>query len=275
MKKIILFCFALLLLNLSSLVYSQATANADQSKIEELAIKLSKSPVYISFLTETQKLARELATNRTDYFDKEEFKKHSKEEFEKVTNDKTLSYKQKNEAFKKMGIRMGLDTNIYTPVKKASADLRKEFPELSQLSKEDSKLVYARANELMKASGYQPATTPSSDYQKVFTKTERAPTFPGGPESFRRYLERNLQKDVAAKDGAPAGLYKVKVQFIIDAEGNVSNVQAIEVPKECPSCGAEAVKVIRKGPKWQPAVQNGRNVTFKNVETISFSVAAL
>lgn len=111
------------------------------------------------------------------------------------------------------------------------------------------------------------------DYDKVFTKVEKEAKFPGGMEGWKRYLERNLDANVAANDGAPPGNYQVKVQFIVDKTGAISNVQAIEVPKTCPSCGPEAVKVIKKGPKWEPAVQNGRNVIYQAIQFVTFQVA--
>jgi len=111
------------------------------------------------------------------------------------------------------------------------------------------------------------------DYDKVFTKVEKEAKFPGGPEGWRKYLERNLDANVAANDGAPTGNYTVKVQFIVDKTGAISNVKAIEVPKTCPSCGPEAVKVITKGPKWEPAVQNGRNVIYQAIQFVTFQVA--
>ncbi len=111
------------------------------------------------------------------------------------------------------------------------------------------------------------------DYDKVFTKVEKEAKFPGGPDGWRRYLERNLNANVAADDGAPLGNYSVKVQFIVDKQGNISQVQAIEKPKACPSCGPEAEKVIKRGPKWEPAVQNGRNVIYQAIQFITFQVA--
>lgn len=93
-------------------------------------------------------------------------------------------------------------------------------------------------------------------------------------EQWKRYLERNLDANVAAKDGAPAGLYPVKLQFIVDTQGNISNVKAVEVPQGCPHCGPEAVKIISRGPKWIPAVQNGKNVIYQAVQFITFQVAS-
>jgi protein TonB len=111
------------------------------------------------------------------------------------------------------------------------------------------------------------------DYDKVFTKVEKEAKFPGGQDGWKRYLERNLNSSVAADDGAPVGNYQVRVQFIVDKEGNISEVKAIQVPPACPSCGPEAVKVIKRGPKWEPAVQNGRNVIYQAVQVITFQVA--
>ena len=111
------------------------------------------------------------------------------------------------------------------------------------------------------------------DYEKTFFKVEKEARFPGGLEGWKRYLERNLNANVASDDGAPAGYYMVKVQFIVDKDGNISNVQAIEVPKACPGCGPESVKIIRKGPKWEPAIQNDRKVNYQAVQIITFQVA--
>ena len=111
------------------------------------------------------------------------------------------------------------------------------------------------------------------DYDKVFTKVEKEAKFPGGLDGWKRYLERNLNANVAADDGAPIGNYSVKVQFIVDKTGNISNVQAVDKPKACPSCGPEAEKVIKRGPKWEPAVQNGRNVIYQAIQFVTFQVA--
>ncbi len=102
---------------------------------------------------------------------------------------------------------------------------------------------------------------------------EKEAQFPGGPEGWRRYLEQNLNALVTVKDRAPEGIYRVKVQFIIDKEGKVSNVKAVSVPEQCPSCGKEAERIIRKGPKWIPAMQNGEPVIYKCIQFVTYQVA--
>jgi protein TonB len=49
----------------------------------------------------------------------------------------------------------------------------------------------------------------------------------------------------------------VVVRFIVDKEGNVSDVEAISGPAPLQK---EAVRVIRLSGKWEPAIQNGRKV---------------
>jgi len=111
---------------------------------------------------------------------------------------------------------------------------------------------------------------PSEDYNKVFTKVENPAEFPGGQSEWRRYLGKTLNAEEAIEAGAAPGSYTVKVQFIVDKEGNISDVQSLNDPGF--GMAAQAVNVIKKGPKWKPALQNGRNVIFQMVQGITFQI---
>ena len=113
---------------------------------------------------------------------------------------------------------------------------------------------------------------PDEDYTKTFTKVEHEAKFPGGLEAWKKYLERNLNANIAADNGAPAGLYTVTLQFVVDKNGMISNIETVQVPKACPDCGSEAIRVIKKGPKWEPAIQNGNKVMYQAVQKITFQV---
>jgi periplasmic protein TonB len=106
------------------------------------------------------------------------------------------------------------------------------------------------------------------DYDKVFTKVENPAEFPGGPDAWRRYLERNLQYPESAQENGTQGV--VKVQFIVDREGNISEVQALNDPGD--GLAEEAVRIIKKGPKWKPAEQNGRKVIYRHIQAITFKL---
>lgn len=108
----------------------------------------------------------------------------------------------------------------------------------------------------------------TEDYDKTFTKVENPATFPGGLDGWRRFLERNLQYPESAQEAGTQGV--VRVQLVVDKEGNVSEVKALNDPGD--GLGAEAERVIKKGPKWNPAEQNGRKVTYRFVQTVTFQL---
>lgn len=106
----------------------------------------------------------------------------------------------------------------------------------------------------------------TEDYDKVFTKVENPAEFPGGPDGWRRYLERSLQYPESAQENGTQGV--VRVQFIVDKEGNISEVQALNSPGD--GLAEEAVRIIKRGPKWRPAEQNGRKVIYRHIQSITF-----
>lgn len=110
------------------------------------------------------------------------------------------------------------------------------------------------------------------DENKVFEKVEVEATFPGGEREWKKYLERNLDANVPIDNGAPEGTYTVIVQFIVDKEGNISDVKALS--SRGFGMEDEAMKIIKKGPKWTPAIQNGRNVKAYRKQPITFLVTA-
>ena len=103
------------------------------------------------------------------------------------------------------------------------------------------------------------------DWDKTFTKVEIESEYPGGAAAWQRYLNRSLRYPQEAIDNEVQG--PVVVQFIVDKEGTVSDVEAISGPQEL---RAEAVRVIKKSGKWTPAVQNGRQVKSYKKQPIVF-----
>ena len=106
------------------------------------------------------------------------------------------------------------------------------------------------------------------DENKIFDKVEIEAKFPGGDGKWRQYLERNCNAQVATDAGAPEGTYTTLVQFVVDKEGNISDVKAMT--NHGYGMEEEAVRVIKKGPNWTPAVQNGRQVKAYRKQPITF-----
>ncbi len=79
------------------------------------------------------------------------------------------------------------------------------------------------------------------------------PSFPGGDEAMRRFLNDNLEYPPHARDIGLEG--KVYVTFIVDQFGNLIN---IETPR--PIGGGldeEAIRVMKLMPRWKPGMQGG------------------
>ncbi|MBX2887054.1 MAG: energy transducer TonB [Ferruginibacter sp.] len=110
------------------------------------------------------------------------------------------------------------------------------------------------------------------DEGKIFTKVEVEASFPGGDRAWRRYLQNNLDANTPIDNGAPEGTYTVIVRFVVSKDGSISDV----VPETNQGYGMEkeAVRIIKKGPKWKAAEQNGRNVNAYRRQPITFVVSA-
>jgi protein TonB len=95
--------------------------------------------------------------------------------------------------------------------------------------------------------------------------------FPGGPSAWQNYLATHLKADVPTRHKAPVGLYTVVVTFLVDKEGKIQEVEAANDPGY--GTAEEAVRVIKKGPVWIPAEQNGKKVIYKQKQSITFQVS--
>ncbi len=106
---------------------------------------------------------------------------------------------------------------------------------------------------------------------KVFDKVEVEAQFQGGEKEWRRYLEKSAKGQVASDNGAPPGKYKVVIQFVVNTEGKISDIRPLT--NYGYGMEAEAVRVLKAGPDWVPAVQNNKNVTAYRSQPITFIVS--
>lgn len=105
----------------------------------------------------------------------------------------------------------------------------------------------------------------------IYTKIEIEAWFPGGNEAWKTFLKKHLKANVPAKNKAPFGTYAVIVEFVVDKNGFVSNI----TPETNFGYGMEneVIRVLKKGPKWMPAIQNGIPIQAYRRQSITFIVA--
>lgn len=104
----------------------------------------------------------------------------------------------------------------------------------------------------------------------IFTKVDKEAYFPGGEKAWLRYLTTNLDPGVPVRKKAPAGTYHVVIQFIVDKEGKVSDI--IALTEWGFGMEAEVMRILRKAPKWEPAILNEKPVKAYRKQPITFMV---
>jgi periplasmic protein TonB len=112
--------------------------------------------------------------------------------------------------------------------------------------------------------------TKEEDYTKEFITVQSQAQFPGGFPAWEKFLKRNLRNDTPTENGAPPSSYKVIVSFLVNIDGSISDVRAENDPGY--GTADEAVRVIKKSNQWIPAMQNNRNVIYRQKQAITFVV---
>jgi len=108
-----------------------------------------------------------------------------------------------------------------------------------------------------------------TDYNQIFTKVEIESEYPGGTAAWMRYLNKNFRYPEDAINNEIQGT--VVVQFIVDKDGIVSDVEVVDGP-DAGGLRQEAIRVIKQSGKWIPAIQNGRQVKSYKKQPVIFKL---
>ena len=92
---------------------------------------------------------------------------------------------------------------------------------------------------------------------QIYYSVEVDPKFPGGELEMRKWLKDNLQYPTIAQEQGIQGT--VHIRFVVGPDGSVGDVELIKGFE--PSCDREALRVVKKMPKWSPGRQNGNPVS--------------
>jgi len=111
---------------------------------------------------------------------------------------------------------------------------------------------------------------PKVDENQIFTKVEIEASV--DQKQWIRHLQTHLQRYIedAAANGMDPGTYTVQVKFLVERDGSIADVQALNDPGF--GLAKAAVDVVKKGPKWNPGIQNGKQVRSYHTQPITFVV---
>ena len=68
----------------------------------------------------------------------------------------------------------------------------------------------------------------------------------------------------------PAGSYTVIIQFVVDKEGNISEIKPLT--NRGYGMEKEVIRILEKSPKWTPAYQDNRPVKAYRKQPVTFVV---
>jgi protein TonB len=97
----------------------------------------------------------------------------------------------------------------------------------------------------------------------IFSHSEAQ--FPGGREAFAEFFKRYLNTPTDLEVGKKK---VVVVRFMIDIDGVISQTEIIQSGGD--RYDREVIRVLRKMPKWVPAIQNGTKVATYFTQPVSF-----
>lgn len=104
----------------------------------------------------------------------------------------------------------------------------------------------------------------------IFLKTDISPVFSAGEPAWRKYLERFTNANTPSDNGAAVGVYHVMIQYVVNEDGSISDIQALT--NFGYGMEAEAIRVIKNSPAWTAAIQNGKKVSAYRKQPITFQV---
>lgn len=93
----------------------------------------------------------------------------------------------------------------------------------------------------------------------------RNASFPGGTAAWLQFLRRFLQ---SPEDLEPGQRVEVQVRFWVEIDGGVSKAEIIKSGGK--SFDKEVIRVLKKMPAWEPAIQNGNYVAVAYTQPVIF-----
>ncbi|HJI19993.1 energy transducer TonB [Alistipes sp.] len=105
--------------------------------------------------------------------------------------------------------------------------------------------------------------------EEIFVTAETMPSFMGGDLGvFRNWVQKQLNYPPIAQENGIQG--KVIIQFVVEKDGRLTNVQVLSTPDR--SLSEEAVRVLQLSPRWSPGKQRNQPVRIKYTLPVDFRI---
>ncbi|CAN5312214.1 hypothetical protein BH10BAC1_BH10BAC1_18040 [soil metagenome] len=109
-----------------------------------------------------------------------------------------------------------------------------------------------------------------SEQPIIVCLVDQMPSFIGGESEMMKFIQRNISYPFYEKKHLVSGT--VYVTFVVDTSGSISQIKILRGVIRGPGLDNEAIRVIRKMPKWNPGKQNGKVVNVQFNLPIKFTI---
>ena len=92
----------------------------------------------------------------------------------------------------------------------------------------------------------------------IYSFSENPAEFPGGSKEMLNFIAKNIVYPQTAIKNKISG--KCFIKFIVEKNGEISNISILRGVNNCPECDIEAVRVVKLMPHWKPATNEGKTV---------------
>lgn len=132
---------------------------------------------------------------------------------------------------------------------------------------------YGQKSNAQDSSAIKPSSTSASNEGKVETKVDKEADLAKGESAWAKFLRKNVDFDAPIFNGAPRGIYAVKVSFVVFTDGSIGDFK----PLTRHGYGMEhaLIRALKKSPTWTPAMKDGQLVNSLKIQTITFVVEEL
>ncbi len=89
-----------------------------------------------------------------------------------------------------------------------------------------------------------------------FVSVQKQPAYPGGIEKFYAFIKKEFKYGETDNKNKYEG--KVFASFIVEKNGSLTDIRIIK--SISPETDAEALRLLKKSPKWEPALLHGTAV---------------
>ncbi|MBQ8656788.1 MAG: TonB family protein, partial [Prevotella sp.] len=85
---------------------------------------------------------------------------------------------------------------------------------------------------------------------RIYDVVEEMPEFPGGTSAMRKFLSENSNNPARERT-------RVILSFVVEKNGSLSDIKIIHSSDD-PAVDQEAIRLVKKMPKWKPGKMEGK-----------------